>query len=185
MAKQRILPLSEMATQDPINVWEEYHDDDPKKCEAKRNALGIKDLTVQGFSDLLDVSKMVSRMSPQQLKDLAAKSLNAKYGVQNNDSLRDVLVKSQGLKTDFMELPALVRAQFKNDEFAYYDFLEKNSDNPYAIPELLVKITDSDFYKMQLDQLKAKDEAQKTQILEQNQSLAQQIANALKPEEPK
>lgn len=163
----------------PDACWGEFD------THEKKEKLGIKDHTVQGFGDLLDVNKLMERITPDQLRDLKLKHEKAQYGVQSNDTMRDVMMKAQLLVKDFKDLPAMVREHFKNDEFLYLDILHKEKDNKYFLGELMAEITGSESYKQQVEALKRKDEEDAKAILLQQQSLAGIIKDALSPEPEK
>lgn len=158
----------------PDVCWQEFD------TIEKREALGSKDLTVQGFGDLLDVNKLVTRITPEQLISLKAKHGMAKYGIQSNDTIRDVLLKTQALNSDFKELPADIREYFKNDEFLYLEFLNKNSDNKYALSELAAEITGSADFKERIELAKQKEKNDQERLLNREKSLANSIASAIK-----
>lgn len=147
---------------------------------------GLKSPVVQGFKDMLDLNKLIKRITPEQVKKLKEQQLSGNYGIQNDMTIRDVLLQSKKLTKDFMSLPAVVREKFGNDEFAYQDFLQKNKDNKYALPELYQSITDSDELKRHIDKVKKIEQQKADQISSTNKALAKEIADALKSnEQPK
>lgn len=178
MAKQiDVLALADYRPSGPRpDVWAEFD------SEEKKEKLGIKDLTVQGQADILDVNKLVVRMTPAQIQELAAKhAAKAQYGVdQSKMSLRDLMLEAQKMKGSFLELPAVVREYFGNDEFSYHEFLAKNKDNKYAISELHAEITGSESFKRQLELQKQRDADEQNAILQKRESEVSILAEVLK-----
>lgn len=145
--------------------------------------LGLKSPVVQGFKDMLDLNKLIKRITPEQVKALKEKQLTGNYGIQNDMTIRDVLLQSKQLTKDFMQLPSIIREKFNNDEFLYQDFLQKNKDNKYALPELYKEITGSESIQRMIDKAKYLEEKQKEIQLNKDKQLAEQIAAALKSQE--
>lgn len=143
--------------------------------------LGNKSLTVDGYQDLLDVNKLIKRTSKAQLQELANKKI-PQYGHQDTDTLRDTMIKAKQMVKEFHQLPAYMRAHFKNDEFKFQEWLEENKDNKYAFTELTGELTKNPEYKKYVQDLKNKEEYLKNKELEKQESLAQAIAKAITQE---
>lgn len=135
------------------------------------------------MADILDINKLVKKITPEQIRALREKQMNGNYGIQSSETIRDVLSKAQELRKDFSTLPALLREHFKNDEFSYYDFLEKNKENKYALNELQAEISKSKSYKDALDHLKNLEKNKEMQDLEVKNALQNMLKDALKPEQ--
>lgn len=147
--------------------------------EELQNKHGLKSPVIQGFHDMLDLNKLIKRVTPEQIKALKEKQLNGNYGQQDNSTMRDILLQSAKLQKDFKQLPAYLKEHFKNNEFDYHKFLTDNSDNKYALAELQAELSNSDSMKRFIEKQKfLEKESQKAKDLEQ-QSLAQAIASAI------
>lgn len=160
-------------------VWGMYSGPEGKR---QLEALGLKCPVVDGFQDMLDLNKLVPRMTPESMLELKAKQeASDKYGIQDNSNIRDVFIKVQSMKKDFSELPAIVKDHFNNDEFLYFDFLAANKENKYVLGELITEISGSDSVKRQLDALKRQEENKKTQELSNKDKLLEAIKEVITP----
>lgn len=148
--------------------------------EQLQKEFGLKSPVVQGFHDVLDLNKLIRKITPEQIKKLKEKQLNGNYGMQQDETIRDVLLKSKELTKSFMDLPAIVREKFSNDEFLYQDFLENNKDNKYALAELFQELSGSEEVKRMIEKSKMLEEAQKEIELNKQKELGKAIAEALK-----
>ena len=171
MRHQRIL---EQQTERKLPISKRYNREELEK-------LGAKNITVQGMQEMLDINKLVKRITPEMVKALREKQLNGNYGVQENDTIREVLIKANALQKDFASLPALVREHFGNDEFEYNRFITANKNDKYALVNLAKDITKSEKYSLAVAELKKQDKAAQDAILQKQKELADLIKEAVNP----
>lgn len=82
------------------------------------------EITTQGYEKLVDINHIIKNFTQQQLQEINLREKH--YGISKNMSLRDAFLEAQKLKGDFESLPAELKDHFKNDEFAFAEFIQKN-----------------------------------------------------------